>query len=191
VTRNPRAGRAELQHRLHRQERAVPGAGRQGGTGAGKESAGNVAANAEVSAAATQVAQQTGENIRVGKSAQLKAPAGGKCGLYLYGITGKIGVIMSFTGSPSDELITDLGGHIAFSKPLALTRDGINAELVEKERALAVEQAKAPANPSRSPRKSPRANSTPSSRSSPCSTRTSSTPRSSRARSRRCSKGRT
>src|SRR5215218_5534204 len=68
---------------------------------------------AEVNSNATEVAQQTGENIRVGKTAHLAAPAGGTAGLYLYGITGKIGVIMSFTGNASEELIKQLGGHIA------------------------------------------------------------------------------
>jgi elongation factor Ts len=94
----------------------------------------------------TQVSQQTGENIKIGKSGHLAAPAG-RVGLYIYGITGKIGVLMSFTGSPSDELITDLGGHIAFSRPLALTRDAIPANVVEKERSIAVEQAKATGKP--------------------------------------------
>jgi elongation factor Ts len=103
-----------------------------------------LASDSDVSAGVTQLAQTTGENIRIGKTAQV---TGKRAGVYLYGITGKIGVIMSFTGNPSDETITDLGGHVAFSKPLALTRDGINPELVEKERALAVEQAKATGKP--------------------------------------------
>src|SRR5438045_9300748 len=59
---------------------------------------------AEVNAGATEVAQLTGENVRVGKNAVVSAP-NGKAGLYLYGITGKIGVIMSFTGNPSEDLI--------------------------------------------------------------------------------------
>ena len=97
---------------------------------------------ATVSADASQVSQPTGENIRVGLSAYVKAPDGGKAGLYLYGITGKIGVVMAFTGSPSDELVKNLGGHIAFARPLGLNRDEIPSEMVAKERDLAVEQAK-------------------------------------------------
>jgi elongation factor Ts len=107
----------------------------------------DIAQAGEVNANATEVAQQTGENIRIGKTAHLAAPSGGACGLYLYNITGKIGVIMSFTGPPSEELITDVGGHIAFSRPLALNRDGIPAEVVERERSMAVEQAKATGKP--------------------------------------------
>src|SRR5438034_7770682 len=43
-----------------------------------KNPSGAVAADPGVASAATQVSQQTGENVRVGKSAHLKAPAGGK-----------------------------------------------------------------------------------------------------------------
>jgi translation elongation factor EF-Ts len=32
-------------------------------------------------------------------------------------ITGKIGVSWPFTGNPSEELIKQIGGHIAFAKP--------------------------------------------------------------------------
>jgi elongation factor Ts len=95
----------------------------------------------------TEVSQTTGENVRLGKTAVVSAPDGGKAGLYLYGITGKIGVIMAFTGQPSEELIKQIGGHVAFAKPLGLTRDEVPAELVEKERAFAVEQAKATGKP--------------------------------------------
>jgi len=95
----------------------------------------------------TEVSQTTGENVRLGKSAVVQAPTGGKAGLYLYGVTGKIGVVMAFTGEPSDELVKQLGGHIAFSKPLGLTRDEIPADLVAKEREFAVEQAKATGKP--------------------------------------------
>ena len=109
-----------------------------------KNPTGDVSADPEIAAGVTQLAQTTGENIRVGKQVHV---SGERAGVYLYGITGKIGVAMSFTGNPSDELITDLGGHVAFSKPLALTREGIPADVVEKERAIAVDQAKATGKP--------------------------------------------
>ncbi len=107
----------------------------------------NVAQAAEVNSTATEVSQQTGENIVVGKTARLEAPEGGKVGLYLYAISGKIGVIMAFKGSPSEDLIKQLGGHIAFARPAGLTRDAVPADLVEKEKAFAVEQAKATGKP--------------------------------------------
>lgn len=101
--------------------------------------------DAAVKAELTSVAQTTGENVVVGKTALV---SGAATGLYLYGITGKIGVVMSFSaGSPSDDLIKQIGGHIAFAKPLGLTRDAVPADLVAKERELAVEQAKATGKP--------------------------------------------
>jgi elongation factor Ts len=107
----------------------------------------DIATAAEVSADATRVAQTTGENIRVGRTARLEAPAGGRAGLYLYGITGKIGVIMSFKGNPSEDLIKQIGGHIAFARPIGLTRAEVPADLVAKEREFAVEQARATGKP--------------------------------------------
>jgi elongation factor Ts len=107
----------------------------------------DIAQATEVNAGATEVAQLTGENIRVGKSAVVTAPAGGVCGLYLYAITGKIGVIMAFTGNPSDDLIKSIGGHIAFARPVGLTRAEVPADLVAKEKEIAVEQAKATGKP--------------------------------------------
>jgi elongation factor Ts len=95
----------------------------------------------------TAVSQTTGENVVLGKTAVL---TGDRVGLYLYGISGKIGVLLQFAGNvanATDELITDLGGHVAFSKPLALDRSGIDAALVEKERNYAIEEAKATGKP--------------------------------------------
>jgi elongation factor Ts len=112
-----------------------------------KNPSAQVAADPALSARATEVAQKTGENVHIGASAVVKAPEGGKVGLYIYNITGKIGVLMAFTGAPSDELLSDLGGHIAFARPLALTREQVPADVVAKEREIAVEQAKATGKP--------------------------------------------
>jgi elongation factor Ts len=93
------------------------------------------------------VSQTTGENVVLGKTAVL---SGDRVGLYQYSISGKIGVLMQFAGNVAnvtDELITDLGGHIAFSKPLALDRSGMDPAAVEKERNFAIEEAKATGKP--------------------------------------------
>jgi elongation factor Ts len=93
------------------------------------------------------VSQTTGENVVLGKSVVL---TGDRVGLYQYSISGKIGVLMQFAGNVAnvtDELITDLGGHIAFSKPLALDRSAMDPAVVEKERNLAIEDAKATGKP--------------------------------------------
>lgn len=102
---------------------------------------------AEIATEATAVAQTTGENVRIGRTAYLPAPAGGTAAIYLYSITGKIGVLLAFKGKPSAELVQQIGGHIAFSRPLGLTRNEIPADLVAKEREIAVEQAKATGKP--------------------------------------------
>ena len=106
----------------------------------------NIAESAEVKAGATEVAQQTGENIRVGKTSVVSAP-NGTAGLYLYGATGKIGVLMQFAGNASEDLVKQIGGHIAFARPLGLTRDAVPADLVAKEKEIAVEAAKATGKP--------------------------------------------
>ena len=97
---------------------------------------------ANVSADVTSVAQQTGENVRIGKTAVLQNPAG-KVGMYLYTVTNKIGVLVSLPTNTPDELVRDLCVHITAAKPLALalTREGLPKELVERERQIAIEQA--------------------------------------------------
>jgi elongation factor Ts len=96
--------------------------------------------------AVTSIAQQTGENVQIGKAAALSNP-GGHVGAYVYAITNKIAVLMSFDGKPTAELMKQLGGHIAFARPLGLTRDNVPADIVTKEREIAVEQAKATGKP--------------------------------------------
>lgn len=112
-----------------------------------KHPTGDIAAS-DVGAKVIDVGRQTGENVRLGKSAVLSNP-GGRVGIYLYGITGKIGVLVSVSGNASDELIKDLGMHITAVKPLPLarTREELPADVVEKERNFVVEQAKATGKP--------------------------------------------
>jgi elongation factor Ts len=102
----------------------------------------NLAEAADIKAMLTQVSQQTGENVCIGRSAVLSNPAG-RVGMYLYTVTNKIGVLYSVNGSPSDELLKDLGVHITAKKPLAvsLNRQGMPAEIVAKEKEIAVAQA--------------------------------------------------
>jgi elongation factor Ts len=100
-----------------------------------------VADDAEIKSALTTVSQQTGENVQLGQAVAIRNPEG-QVGAYLYAINGKIGVLMSVTGAADADFFKQLGGHIAFSKPLGLTRDEVPADLVEKEREIAVDQAK-------------------------------------------------
>ncbi len=107
----------------------------------------NVADDSDVKAAVTDASQQVGENVQIGRAETLPAPEGGAVGTYVYVATGKIGALMAFKGQPSEDLIKNLGGHIAFLKPLGLTRDSVPADLVAKEKEIAVEQAKATGKP--------------------------------------------
>jgi elongation factor Ts len=103
--------------------------------------------DAEVKAAATEISRQTGENVYVSKALSIENKAG-HVGAYVYAITNKIAVLMSFDGAaPHADLMKNLGGHIAFAKPLGLTRNEVPADLVAKEREIAVEQAKATGKP--------------------------------------------
>jgi elongation factor Ts len=98
----------------------------------------------EIKKLITAAAQQTGENVVVGRLAVVKAT--GKAGSYLH-FTGKLGIAVAFTGNPSEELIKDICFHVAANRPLALRREDVAPEVVAREREIAVEQAKATGKP--------------------------------------------
>src|SRR5436305_11174909 len=54
---------------------------------------------------------------------------------------------MAFTGQVEDSLISQIGMHIAAARPVTHTRDQVPADIVAKEREIAVEQAKATGKP--------------------------------------------
>lgn len=107
----------------------------------------DLSTDAEIKSQLTAVAQQTGENVQVGHAKALVAPAGGKITSYLYAVTGKIAVLVSVSENAPAELVNNLCLHIIAQRPLALNRDGIDKDLVAKERELAVEAAKATGKP--------------------------------------------
>jgi elongation factor Ts len=59
---------------------------------------------------------------------------------------GKIGVLVALESAAPAETLTQLGKqiamHVAAAHPLALTADELDAELIERERAIAMEKAK-------------------------------------------------
>jgi elongation factor Ts len=96
----------------------------------------------------TSAAQQTGENVQFGRAIAFTADKpDSNAGAYLYVNTGKIAVLMLFTGKADPQLSTQIGGHIAFTRPLGLTRQEVPSDLVAKEREIAIEQAKATGKP--------------------------------------------
>jgi len=94
------------------------------------------------------VSQQTGENVIIGRTATLSSAAG-VVGSYVYTVAGKgkSAVLMSFAGKVDDDVIRNLGMHIVAARPIAMTRGEVSAELVAKEKEIAVEQAKATGKP--------------------------------------------
>jgi len=102
-----------------------------------------LAEDSELKAALVSLAQQTGENVQFGRAREL-ASADGRIGSYVYAVggKGKIAVLLDIKGDTSDDLILKLGMHIAAAKPIALNRAGVPADLIAKEREIAVEQAK-------------------------------------------------
>ena len=57
------------------------------------------------------------------------------------------GVLVALTGDASDDLVRNLGMHIAAARPVALSRSQVPPEVVAKEREIAIEQAKATGKP--------------------------------------------
>jgi len=109
-----------------------------------KNPSANLADNQQIKDLLVLAAQQTGENIQLGRTASLGAS--GKVGAYNH-YTGKIAVLVALTGNPSEEVIRDLCLHITAARPLAMTREQVPANIVAKEKEIAVEQAKASGKP--------------------------------------------
>lgn len=77
-----------------------------------------------------------GENITIRRAALHRAE--GKLGHYLHGI--RIGVIVDVDGG-DDTLGKDLAMHIAASKPIAVSREQVPPEAIEREREIAKARA--------------------------------------------------
>jgi elongation factor Ts len=78
-----------------------------------------------------------GENMSLRRFKRFEAK--GKLSTYIHGGS-KIGVMLDLVGG-DDGLARDLAMHIAASKPKALSKDGVAAEDIEKERSVAVAKA--------------------------------------------------
>jgi len=103
--------------------------------------------DAEIKELLTDASKKTGENVVLGRTALVGGS--GVAGSYLYSTAGKgkIGVLMAFSTSIGEDIVRNLGMHIAAARPVALNRTDVPEELVAKEREIAVEQAKATGKP--------------------------------------------
>ncbi len=85
----------------------------------------------------TQLVGKIGENMSIRRFVRIEAA--GKLASYVHGGS-KIGVLIDVTGD--EELAKDLAMHIAASKPVALSKEEVSNDLIEKERRVAIEKAK-------------------------------------------------
>jgi elongation factor Ts len=84
-----------------------------------------------------------GENMSIRRFARVTAR--GQLFSYIHG-GAKIGVLLDLVGG-DPTLGKDLAMHIAASKPKALNEEGVPAELLETERRIAIEKARADGEP--------------------------------------------
>lgn len=87
----------------------------------------------------TALVGKIGENMSIRRFVRVEAK--GKLVSYIHG-GAKIGVLLDLVGG-DDQLGKDLAMHIAASKPKALNADGVPAELLDTERRIAIEKARA------------------------------------------------
>ena len=83
-----------------------------------------------------QLIGKIGENITIRRFTKFDVK--GKLASYIHG--GKIGVVVDLVGG-DETLAKDIAMHIAASKPAALSKDDVPAELIEKERSIATQKA--------------------------------------------------
>jgi elongation factor Ts len=89
-----------------------------------------------VEARRVALVQKIGENMNVRRFARREAA--GRMASYVHGT--RIGVLVDYGGG-DETLGKDLAMHIAASKPLAVSRDQVPAEVVAKERSIAAARA--------------------------------------------------
>jgi elongation factor Ts len=77
-----------------------------------------------------------GENMTIRRFTRIDVK--GKLASYVHG--GKIGVVVDLVGG-DETLGKDIAMHIAAAKPVALSKDDVPADLIEKERAIATQKA--------------------------------------------------
>jgi elongation factor Ts len=92
-----------------------------------------------VDATRTALIGKIGENLTIRRFQRFTAQ--GKLTSYVHGGS-KIGVLIDVVGG-DEQLGKDLAMHIAASKPKALDSSGVSQELIETERRVAVEKARA------------------------------------------------
>lgn len=99
--------------------------------------AGDVAANDEIDAAVQGVLAKIGENMSYSRGVKIAAP---RIASYLHH-NSKVGVLVGIEGELDEDSMAGLCMHVAFADPVGITVDDIPTDIIEKERAFALEQA--------------------------------------------------
>ncbi|MCE5328640.1 MAG: translation elongation factor Ts [Planctomycetaceae bacterium] len=99
--------------------------------------AGAIAATDAIKDAVQAAQAKIGENMGYAQGIKVQAD---QVGTYLHH-NSKVGVVVAITGSIDAATLSDVCMHIAFTNPMGVTKDDIPADLVEKEKAFAKEQA--------------------------------------------------
>jgi elongation factor Ts len=95
-----------------------------------------LASGETVEARRVALVQKIGENVTLRRFARIDAQ--GRIASYVHG--SRIGVLVDYTGG-DDALGKDLAMHIAATKPIAVERKDVPADIVEKERTIAAARA--------------------------------------------------
>ncbi|PWT73989.1 MAG: elongation factor Ts [Proteobacteria bacterium] len=85
----------------------------------------------------TALVGKIGENLSIRRFARIEAQ--GRVASYVHG-GAKIGVLVDLVGG-DEALGKDIAMHIAASKPVALSKEQVPAELIQKERDIAAQKA--------------------------------------------------
>ena len=99
-------------------------------------SARTLASGETIEARRMALVQKIGENIALRRF--MRFAAKGRIASYVHGA--RIGVLVDYTGG-SEALGKDLAMHIAATKPLAVSREEVPADTIEKERSIAAARA--------------------------------------------------
>jgi elongation factor Ts len=95
----------------------------------------------DVEARRQALVQKIGENVAIRRFHRVETTTG--LALYLHGH--RIGVLVEFEGP--EDVGKDVAMHVAFAKPLHLSKADVPAAIIERERQILVARAKASAKP--------------------------------------------
>jgi len=91
---------------------------------------------------------KVGENVQLSRAVRFEVGGGSSVGSYLH-FGNRIGVVVEVTGSGTGagEAANDVAMHAAATNPAGVSPDDIPDEVIERERAVLVEQARAEGKP--------------------------------------------